>query len=262
MPLTAHDFVWTGNFIMSNDISAWSDGYRYTESIEATDDRTIVWKTTRPTLVPGLPGYNLILPEHVWGDISDKEIKEFKNFPDPVVSGPFNLAEWKQGEYWTMTSRPDYWQGAPMIDEIIFRIYNSNEVRGAGPAEGRDRLHGDPTSDLYEAVQGRPGISTAESSAEAFWQLSFNLVDDPESTANPPSATLRCARPWSTPSTVRRSSIGCWRATPPRIHADRAGLRLLALGAAARGVPRLRPRRGEPPPRRSRLPRHRWRRRP
>ena len=46
------------------------------------------------------------------------------------------------------------------------------------------------------------------------------------------------------------------------IHADRARLRLLALGAAARGVPTVRPRRGEPPPGRGRLPRHRRRRRP
>ena len=91
VPITAHDFVWTGNFIIDHDISSWSDGYTYTESIEAVDDQTIVWKTTRPTLVPGLPGYNLILPEHVWGDFTEKELKSFKNFPDPVISGSFNL---------------------------------------------------------------------------------------------------------------------------------------------------------------------------
>ena len=185
VPLTAHDFVWTADFIMANDISAWSDGYRFTDSIRATDDTTIVWKTTRPTLVPGLPGYSLILPEHVWGEMSAKEIKEFKNYPDPVVSGPFNLTQWKQGEYWTMTSRPDYWQGAPTIDEIVFRNYNSNESVVQALLKGAIDHTVIPTSDLYQAVQGRSGISTAETSAEAFWQLSFNVVDDPESTANP-----------------------------------------------------------------------------
>jgi peptide/nickel transport system substrate-binding protein len=185
VPLTANDFVWTADFIMANDISAWSDGYRFTDSIRATDDRTIVWKTTRPTLVPGLPGYSLILPEHVWGEMSVKEVKEFKNYPDPVVSGPFNLTQWKQGEYWTMTSRPDYWQGAPTIDEIVFRNYNSNESVVQALLKGAIDHTVIPTSDLYQAVQGRPGISTAETSAEAFWQLSFNVVDDPESTANP-----------------------------------------------------------------------------
>ena len=64
-PLTAQDFVWAGEFTMENDMSAWSDSYRFTESLEAPDDRTLVWKTTRPTLIPGLPGYALALPEHV-----------------------------------------------------------------------------------------------------------------------------------------------------------------------------------------------------
>jgi peptide/nickel transport system substrate-binding protein len=185
VPLTADDFVWTADFIMNNDISAWSDGYRFTESIEAKDDQTIVWKTTRPTLVPGLPGYSLILPEHVWGAMDVKEIKEFKNFPDPVVSGAFNLTEWRQGEYWTMTARPNYWQGPSTIQQLVFRNYNSNESVVQALLKGAidDTLI--LTSDLYEAVKDRPGISSAAMSAEAFWQLSFNVVDDPESTANP-----------------------------------------------------------------------------
>ena len=94
--------------------------------------------------MPGLPGYSLILPEHVWGEMSAKEIKEFKNYPDPVVSGPFNLTQWKQGEYWTMTSRPDYWQGAPTIDEIVFRNYNSNESVVQALLKGAIDSHGDP----------------------------------------------------------------------------------------------------------------------
>ena len=146
--------MWTADFIMNNDISAWSDGYRFTESIEAKDDTTIVWKTTRPTLVPGLPGYSLILPEHVWGTMDAKEIKEFKNYPDPVVSGPFNLTQWKQGEYWTMTSRPDYWQGAPTIDEIVFRNYNSNESVVQALLKGAIDHTVIPTSDLYRSRAG------------------------------------------------------------------------------------------------------------
>lgn len=98
VPITAQDFVWTAEFILDNDISSWSDGYTYTESVTAPDDRTIVWRTTKPTVVPGLPGYNMLLPEHVWGDFTVKELKSFRNFPDPVVSGSFNLVEWRQGE--------------------------------------------------------------------------------------------------------------------------------------------------------------------
>jgi peptide/nickel transport system substrate-binding protein len=190
-PITAQDFVWTGDFVTNHDISSWSDGYRFTDTIEATDNQTIVWTTTKPTLVPGLPGYNLLLPEHVWGKFGDdfdlKELKQFRNFPGPVVSGPFNLVEWKQGQFWRMEANPSYWEGDPTIDELIFRVYNSNEsVVQALLSGGVDYTTVD-TANLYEEVKTRPEseIGTAVDSAEAFYQLSFNVVDDPDSTANP-----------------------------------------------------------------------------
>jgi peptide/nickel transport system substrate-binding protein len=185
VPITAHDFVWTGNFIIEHDISSWSDGYTYTESIVAVDDQTIVWKTTRPTLVPGLPGYNLILPEHVWGGFTEKELKSFKNFPDPVISGSFNLAEWKQGEYFRMEANPDYWAGAPVIDEIIFRIYNSDEAVVQALIKGAIDYTSITSPALYEAVAERPDIATAIDSAAGFYQMAFNLSEDPSSGAHP-----------------------------------------------------------------------------
>ena len=185
VPITADDFVWTGNFIVEHDISSWSDGYTYTESIEAADDQTIVWKTTKPTLVPGLPGYNLILPKHVWGDFTAKELKSFRNFPDPVVSGSFNLVEWKQGEYFRMEANPDYWDGAAVIDEIIFRLYNSNESVVQALLKGAIDITSIPTAALYEAVEGQEDIGTAVIGAEFFYQMSFNLSDDPKSGAHP-----------------------------------------------------------------------------
>jgi peptide/nickel transport system substrate-binding protein len=185
VPITAQDFVWTAEFIIANDISSWSDGYTYTESVTAVDDRTIVWRTTRPTVVPGLPGYNMILPEHVWGDFTVKELKSFRNFPDPVVSGSFNLVEWRQGEYWRMEARDDYWAGAPNIDEIVFRIYNSSEAVVQALVKGAIDYTTIPTAPLFEAVKDRPGIGTAIDSAEGFYQMSFNVVDDPKSTAHP-----------------------------------------------------------------------------
>ncbi len=42
-----------------------------------------------------------------------------------------------------------------------------------------------PTAALYEAVDGQQNISTAVDGAEFFYQMSFNLSDDPKSTANP-----------------------------------------------------------------------------
>jgi peptide/nickel transport system substrate-binding protein len=188
VPITANDVVWTANFILENPnrASSWIDGYRYVDSITAPDDHTVVWRTTRPNITPGLPGYALVLPEHVWSKLgSAQDVVNYKNFPDPVASGPFNLAEWKQGEYWRMQARPDYWQGAPQIDDIIVRVYNSSESVVQALLKGAIDYTQVPTAALYESIKDRPGIGTAVDAAEAFWQLSFNLASDPSSTANP-----------------------------------------------------------------------------
>jgi peptide/nickel transport system substrate-binding protein len=190
-PITAADFAWTGNFIVNHDISSWSDGYTYTDSIVATDDRTIVWTTTKPTLIPGLPGYNLLLPEHVWGGFTEKELKRFRNFPDPVVSGPFNLVEWVQGEYWRMEANPSYWGDRPHIDEIVFRLYNSSESVVQALLKGAIDYTQIPTAALFESIRDQPGIATAIDSAEAFYQLSFNLADDPKSSVHPALLDVR-----------------------------------------------------------------------
>ncbi|MFN8232360.1 MAG: ABC transporter substrate-binding protein [Actinomycetota bacterium] len=233
VPITAHDFVWTGNFIVDNDISSWSDGYRFTESITAPDDRTIVWRTTRPTLIPGLPGYNLILPEHVWGGFTVKELKSFKNFPDAVISGSYNLVEWNQGEYWTMDANPDYWQGAPTVDRYVFRVYNSNESVVQALLKGAIDHTVVPTAALFDAIRDQPNIGSAIVGANGFWQMSFNLADDPSSTADPAvldpafrravawaidKQTLvdRVTRGYATPGVTPVVPLYGWNWEPPR----------------------------------------------
>jgi peptide/nickel transport system substrate-binding protein len=188
VPLTTQDLVWTADFIMDNPnrASSWIDAYRNVESITAVDDQTVVWKTTKPTLTPGLPGYILVLPEHVWSQLgATDDVINYRNYPDTVASGPFKLVEWKQGEFWRMEARDDYWQGAPHIDDIIFRVYNSNEAVVQALLKGAIDYTTIPTAELYESVKDRPGIGTAIDAAEAFYQLSFNLASDPSSTANP-----------------------------------------------------------------------------
>ena len=190
VPLTAHDFVWTANFIIDNEIGQWLDGYRHTEDIVATDDHTIVWTTSRPTLAPAFPAYTLTLPEHIWGGMSKQEALDFRDFPDPVVSGPFQLVDW-EADYWRMEARDDYYGGDPAIDELIFRVYNNDEAVVQALLKGAIDYTAIPTAALYERLQDEPNIEAVATSAEAFWQLSFNLAPTtaseagPASTANP-----------------------------------------------------------------------------
>lgn len=186
VPITAEDFKWTADFIMDNDISSYTDGYQpFTESIEIVDDYTIEWTTKQPSLVPSWPGYTLILPSHVWGEMSPKEIEEYKNFPDTVTSSAFKLVEWEPGEFWRLEARDDYYGGTPAIDEVVFRVYQSDEAVTQALIKGEIDGTSIATPGLYETVKEKPDIEAVVTSAEAFHQMSFNIVDDPESTAHP-----------------------------------------------------------------------------
>jgi peptide/nickel transport system substrate-binding protein len=184
-PVTADDFVWTTNFIIDNEVSSYLDSFSNTAKVEAPDPKTIVWKTTEPSLVPGLPGYALVLPSEAWSKMSAKEIKQYKNFPDPIVSGPYILTEWEQGEYWKLERNPEWWGEEPSVDTYIFRVYNNDESAVQALIKGTIDFTSIGTADLFEEVKDKPGIETAIDSAESFQHLSFNVVDDPKSTANP-----------------------------------------------------------------------------
>ena len=58
-------------------------------SVTATDDHTVVMKVKKPTpIMLHLDVY--ILPEHIWKNISEKEVKNYTNEPGPDTpsSGP------------------------------------------------------------------------------------------------------------------------------------------------------------------------------
>ncbi|MEX2275010.1 MAG: ABC transporter substrate-binding protein [Actinomycetota bacterium] len=184
-PLTAHDFEWFANFIVDNDIGEYIDNFPFTDSIEATDDRTIVWKTTKPTAQPGLPGI-LVLPEHVFGDMSVEEFLEYPNDDFPVVSGPFTIAEWKKGQFLRMEANPSYYRGAPQVDEVVFRQFGTDEAVVQALQRGTVDYGEYIPANLFETLQDEPDIGTHVGGSANFTNLNFNLYDgDEQSTGHP-----------------------------------------------------------------------------
>jgi peptide/nickel transport system substrate-binding protein len=184
-PLTAQDFEWFANFIIDNDIGEYIDNFPFTDSITATDDRTIEWKTTRPTAQPGLPGV-LVLPEHVFGDMSVEEFLEYPNDDFPVVSGPFTIAEWKKGQFLRMEKNPNYWRGAPPIDEVVFRQFGTDEAVVQALERGTVDFAEYVPASLFKTLEDSPDVETHVGGAANFTNLNFNLYDGPkESTGHP-----------------------------------------------------------------------------
>ncbi|MFV2177549.1 ABC transporter substrate-binding protein [Actinomadura sp. LOL_016] len=52
-----------------------------------------------------------------------------RDFSKPVGSGPFRFKSWTPGRSVVLTRYPDYWEGAPHIDELEFLIANEESAR-------------------------------------------------------------------------------------------------------------------------------------
>jgi peptide/nickel transport system substrate-binding protein len=72
-----------------------------------------------------LTGY--VMPTQVFGkyltDTSKDEIDTApENSAPTVFSGPFKFSEWRKGDQIILNKNADYWQGAPNVDQYIFKI--------------------------------------------------------------------------------------------------------------------------------------------
>ena len=179
-PLTAHDIAATFNWIIDEGAGNYVDYLPFTDEITAPDDTTLVWKTTQPTGAPLYPPYIYILPEHVLSQYEDKAAyRTWKGFPDAIGSGPFKLVEWRRGDFWRLEANPDYWGGAPKIDELVFRVFQNDETMIQALEQGEiDFAYDISSPDLFDSLGANPEITPQVAAVDYFNQMSFNQCTD------------------------------------------------------------------------------------
>jgi peptide/nickel transport system substrate-binding protein len=94
--------------------------------VEAVDDSTITLTTEEPVAAfeYRLPAV-FVLPKHIWENVDPAT---FTN-DEMIGSGPFRLVEHVQGEFIRYEANPDYWDGRPTVDQVIFRTYSNPDAR-------------------------------------------------------------------------------------------------------------------------------------
>src|SRR5919109_885751 len=174
-PFTAGDIAYTFNWILDQKVGSFIDYLPYTDEITAPSDTQLVWKTTIPTGAPVYPPYIYIMPEHILSQYKDKaDFRKWKGFPDPVGTGPFKLVEWRRGDFWRLEANPDYWGGAPKIDEFVFRIFQNEDAMIEALKQGEIDFADDISANLFDSITDEPGITTNIGNPTTFAQMSFN----------------------------------------------------------------------------------------
>ena len=79
--------------------------------------------------------------------------------PEPIVgSGPFMLRPRRvKGQFIRLRANPNYWGGAPHIDELVFRVFKNQDSMWPGAEEGRDRLRRRPRPGVVQRAEGSTG---------------------------------------------------------------------------------------------------------
>ncbi len=128
-PVTAADYAFTWEALKSGVLETqYTEDAQNIEEINLIDDYTVefVMKELDCT------GLNKIrlgwLPKHVYGDDYTDIMENPLNSEPTVTNGPFMFGEWVRDDHLTLLANPDYWQGKPNIDGVIFKVVPSQAV--------------------------------------------------------------------------------------------------------------------------------------
>jgi peptide/nickel transport system substrate-binding protein len=176
-PLTAADIAYTYNRVLDGgpESASWGSYLKSVKTITAPDAKTVVLSLDKPNAVlPLLP--IPIVPEHIWKDVSEDDLKTYANETDVVGSGPFRLVSGQAaGSLYKFEVNPDYWGGRPNIDEIIYRVFNAEDPAVQALVKGEVDFVDGITPLQVKALQGKDGITAILGNSPSFDEIAFNV---------------------------------------------------------------------------------------
>ncbi len=131
-PLTADDVKFTYDLLMDSKsgttrATSLND---HIASVTVKGPQTVVF-ALKDVIAPFLNNdatYGIV-PKHILGSAKLEEIPTHPfSTSKPVGSGPFMLAEYKQGDHVTLAGYPKYHRGAPALDQYVFKVVKDSTV--------------------------------------------------------------------------------------------------------------------------------------
>jgi peptide/nickel transport system substrate-binding protein len=170
--LTARDVVYTFRTTIDGTVRTANAGsYRMVASIEATDDKTVVFKLKEPfapflwNLTRGTVG---IIPEGSGPEIA----------ANPVGSGAFRFVHYVQDGELVLRRNDDYYGALPRISTVKFKIIPEAIVRALELRKGTvDVALNVLPPDMVEALRGQDGLRFMVGEGTNYQYIAFNLQD-------------------------------------------------------------------------------------
>jgi len=183
-PVTAEDVAFTINYIIENDISAFTTATQYIEKAVVVDPATVKIICTKPK-ANLLTATLFMLPKHIWSKMDPTyATTKFENPPPVIGAGPFQVVEWKRNDYVRLVANKDFWLGPPKIDELLFVQYQNADTMVQDLRAGNlDAAYGVPPAQ-FASLENTPGVATAKYTWYNWDYIGFNCYTG-ESRGNP-----------------------------------------------------------------------------
>lgn len=181
-PVDSADFKFSYDAIASDVVESPREYvWDQIESIETPDPLTVV-VTFKTVKCDALTDVGLgLLPSHLYAaDFSD-----VTNSPDneaPRVSaGPFNFQSWTRDDNVIVVRNDSYWEGAPHMDGMIYKVVPDAGARLAQLQSGEVDISGLQPSQIT-AVEGNPDITRYSWLDDGYTYIGINLAnpDNPQ----------------------------------------------------------------------------------
>ncbi len=119
-PFTAEDVLFTYELLVDPETpTAYADRYRQVAEAQVVDNYTFRVRYHEP-LAPALISWAFpIHPRHL---LEGAELTRSPLAARPVGTGPYRLVDWRRGERIVLEANPDYFEGPPYIQRVVYRV--------------------------------------------------------------------------------------------------------------------------------------------
>ena len=177
---TADDVVYTFETIKANSSYHLSPNLQGVESFEKVDDYTVAMHLTEADV--SLVGYiawygSFIMPEHIFNNGQTWEENE-ANTTSPVGTGPFIFDSYQAGVATTLVKNPNYWEGEPKLDRLIYQIIPDTTTAVQALINGEiDYLEAVPAAEV-QTLEATDGITLMNNIYPSPYYIAFNFNEE------------------------------------------------------------------------------------
>ena len=150
--------------------------YGSIKETKVVDESTVVLVLAQP-YSPLLNSLTLNQGRIVSPDAVKKSGKDYGQ--SPVGTGPFKFSEWQHGVRVVVTRNDDYWNGAPLLDKIVFRPIPDEQTRYTELKSGNADAIVDVPPDNVAQVKSDSKFKFIEQPGPHIWWVTLNMQKAP-----------------------------------------------------------------------------------